>query len=95
MPPFPADLQHIPLVPLEKPPTMVIKLPLRDYNRLQLCIIFGDDHKWLAGVDLQHDPTIKQNELIEHWIGCGAAKRFSQHYQIQEEPVSVPASNTS
>lgn len=74
---------NIPLVPLDQPAQTVYVMKLRDYSLFQIKIILGADHKWLAGIDLHHDP---RNELFDHWIDSGAAKRFSEHYKIVVVP---------
>lgn len=73
------QVPNIPLVPLDQPAATVLVLSHREYNYFQLFIIMGDDHRWLAGIDLGHDPG---NELFEHWIASGAAKRFADHYKV-------------
>lgn len=83
MTPNAMNLPDIPLVPLDQPAETVYVLKLRDYSFFQINIILDHDHKWFAGIDLHHDP---QNELFNHWIDSGAAKRFSQHYKIMTGP---------
>jgi hypothetical protein len=77
------NLPDIPLVPLDRPTATVFVLKLREYNVFQLSIVMGDDHRWFAGIDLCHDPS---NELLQHWVDCGAAQRFSEHYKIMACP---------
>ena len=86
MTPHVKNLPNIPLVPLDQPAQTVYVLELPVYSLFQITIVFGDEHVWLAGLDLNHDPRNNRNELFEHWINSGAAKRFSEHYKIKAGP---------
>lgn len=78
-----STLPDVPLVSLDQPARTVHVMKLRDYALFQIVIILGADHRWLSGVDLHHDP---QQELFQHWIESGAARRFSEHYKIIASP---------
>lgn len=80
------NLPNVPLVSLDQPAQTVCVMKPQDYLLFQIAIILSDEHVWLAGVDLHHDPRNNRNELFEHWISSGAAERFSQHYKIVAGP---------
>jgi len=82
----PKDFTDVPLISLDQPTQIIHVMKPRDYLLFQISLVLGDDHVWLAGIDLHHDPRNNREELFEHWVSSGAAKRFSQHYAMITGP---------
>lgn len=60
---------------------------LDEYMRLQRELICSPENRWFTGEEVKHDPD--ENELVMHWLRCGAGTRFRESFGRPPAPPFV------